>query len=191
VAVLGSGLDRIYPPEHDGLAEAIVDNGCLVSEFPLGTPPLRHHFPRRNRVLAGLSYGVVVVEAARRSGSLITALLALDGGREVFAVPGPVDSDLSGGTHRLLREGARLVETPEEILRDLGLDGEEAERPSAPDDPHSRRVLEAIPHDRGLLVDEIVQALDLPAGSVLAALARLSLDRHVVEEDGGRWARGT
>jgi DNA processing protein len=170
IAVLGSGLDRVYPPEHDGLAAAIAEEGAVISEFPLGAPPRRHHFPRRNRIIAGLAYGVVVVEAALRSGSLITAMLALEAGREVFALPGPVDSDLSRGTHRLLREGASLVEEPAEILEDLGLGPDETEtaRPREPDDPTARRILAAIPHDRSRLVDELVQELELPAGSVLA-----------------------
>jgi DNA processing protein len=192
VAVLGSGLDRIYPREHEGLAKAISDAGCVLSEFPLGTPPLRHHFPRRNRIIAGLSFGVVVIEAARKSGSLITALLAIDGGREVFAVPGPVDSSLSKGTHRLLREGARLVESPDEILEELGLAPEDATADGAtvgPSDPTARRVLEAIPLDRSVLVDDVVQTLDLPAGAVLGALGLLAIEGRAAPEEGGRWAR--
>jgi len=192
VAVLGSGLDRIYPREHEGLARAIGDAGCVLSEFALGTPPLRHHFPRRNRIIAGLSFGVVVIEAARKSGSLITALLAIDGGREVFAVPGPVDSSLSRGTHRLLREGARLVESPDEIIEELGLAPENSDEEVAdkgPSDPTARRVLDALPPDRSVLVDDVVQALELPAGAVLAGLGLLAVEGRAEQEEGGRWAR--
>jgi DNA processing protein len=189
VAVLGSGLDRIYPPEHAGLAAAIAEEGALISEFPLGAPPRKHHFPRRNRIIAGLCWGVVVVEAARRSGSIITANLALEGGREVFAVPGPVDSSLSHGTHRLIREGARLVEDPAEILADLGLSPDPAvDASEPPSDPVARRVLEAVPTDRAVAVEDLVESLGLPAAAVLAALGALFLEGRVAREDGHRWA---
>src|SRR5205085_11804233 len=109
VAVLGCGIDRIYPPENAGLARAIEEAGAIVSEFPLGTPPLPMHFPRRNRIIAGWGRGVVVVEAARRSGALNTARTAADEGREVMAVPGHPSQQSSTGTNRLLRDGAALV----------------------------------------------------------------------------------
>lgn len=116
IAVLGSGLDVIYPKEHQSLYEEIIEKGALISEFALGTPPLADNFPKRNRIIAGLSLGVLVVEAHSRSGSLITAHLAADEGREVFALPGRVDQLGSRGTHLLLKEGAQLVECPEEIF---------------------------------------------------------------------------
>lgn len=121
VAVLGCGLDVVYPKQNSALYQKIVAQGTLVSEYPLGTPPEGFRFPARNRIIAGLSRGVVVVEAARRSGSLITAQIALDCGREVFAVPGQVDSCKSEGAHWLLKQGAKLVQTLQDIVEELGL----------------------------------------------------------------------
>nr|WP_157549152.1 DNA-processing protein DprA [Piscinibacter sakaiensis] len=119
VAVLGSGVDQPYPRRHVGLAARIVDTGLLVSEYPPGTPPLAAHFPQRNRLIAGLARGTLVVEAGLPSGSLITARLAAEAGREVFAVPGSIRSPLSRGCHALLRDGATLVETVDDVLREL------------------------------------------------------------------------
>jgi DNA processing protein len=119
IAILGCGLDILYPREHDELREAISRHGAVLSEYPLGTPPDPVNFPKRNRVISGLSLGVVVVEAAENSGSLITARLALDQGREVFAVPGPIGTKTSAGTHGLIKQGAKLVERVEDILDEL------------------------------------------------------------------------
>ena len=195
IAVLGGGLDRIYPPEHRPLAARVAASGALLSEFPLGAPPLRHHFPRRNRIIAGLGWGLLVVEAAGRSGSLITARLAMEAGREVFAVPGPVDSELSAGAHQLIRDGASLVESPGEILEDLGLAPASGEpvgppAPPAPQHPVARRVLAAFPETgEPLHPDQIVAATDLDVADVLAACATLTLVGHHDEEPGGRFRR--
>lgn len=135
LAVLGHGIDLVFPPDHADLAEAIVERGALVSEFPMGTPPNRYNFPRRNRIIAGLALGTVVVEAAANSGSLITARLALEQGREVFAVPGPTTSGTNRGAHRLIRQGACLVEGVEDIIEALPL--------------HIRPMLEAGPTPEG------------------------------------------
>lgn len=120
IAVIGTGADRIYPARNKPLAERIVKEGLLISEFPLGTPPQAPNFPRRNRLIAGLSRGVLVVEAANESGSLITARLAVEQGKEVFAVPGSIHSPLARGCHALIRQGAKLVERTEDILEELG-----------------------------------------------------------------------
>src|SRR5262249_33513864 len=119
IAVYATGLDRVYPAEHAALAQRIRARGALVSEFPPRTPPLRGHFPRRNRVIAGLSLGTLVVEAARESGSLITARAAVDAGREVFAIPGSIHSPLARGCHQLIKNGAKLVEEGMDVLSEL------------------------------------------------------------------------
>ncbi|MDQ2185893.1 DNA-processing protein DprA [Alcaligenaceae bacterium A4P071] len=119
IAVMGTGVDLVYPARHRKLADAIAAHGALISELPLGSGPRKHHFPRRNRLIAGLSQGVLVVEAAVQSGSLITARLAADAGREVFAIPGSIHSPLARGCHVLIRQGAKLVETAEDILEEL------------------------------------------------------------------------
>ncbi|MDB6095772.1 MAG: protecting protein DprA [Francisellaceae bacterium] len=119
IAVLGHGLDRIYPFQNKKLAEEIIEKGALISEYPLGTPPLAHHFPRRNRIISGMALGVVVVEAALKSGSLITAKEALEQSREVFAIPGSIHSMLAKGCHVLIKQGAKLIESPEDVLVEL------------------------------------------------------------------------
>jgi DNA processing protein len=116
IAVMGTGWDLTYPPLHRPLRRQLEESGCCLTELPAGAPPLRHHFPERNRLIAGLAEGVIVVEAPERSGALVTARLALELGREVFAVPGPVDCPQSRGCHRLLRQGATLVEGPADVL---------------------------------------------------------------------------
>jgi DNA processing protein len=130
VAVVGTGLDRVYPARHRALAQRIAERGLIVSEFPLGTPPLNQNFPKRNRIIAGLSRGTLVVEAALQSGSLITARLASEQGKEVFAIPGSIHSTQSRGCHALIRQGAKLVETVGDVLEELRFDTAAAPPPA-------------------------------------------------------------
>jgi DNA processing protein len=148
VAVIGTGIDRIYPARNAALARDIAAHGAIVSEFPLGTPPVPQNFPRRNRLIAGLSLGVLVVEATLNSGSLITARLATEAGREVFAIPGSIHSPLVRGCHRLIREGAKLVETAEDVFEELRsrLNGELPPRPAKK--PSSSRASRRAPPPR-------------------------------------------
>lgn len=126
VAVLGSGLDICYPKENKELMDAIIKKGCVISEYPIGTPPLSGNFPRRNRLISGLSHGIVVTEAARKSGSIITADVALEQGKDVYAVPGSIYSKTSQGTNWLLKQGARVLTDPEDILMDYGVKNHES-----------------------------------------------------------------
>jgi DNA processing protein len=124
VAVVGTGLDRVYPKSHLDLAHRIAQNGLLISEYPLGTPPLIANFPKRNRLIAGLAQGTLVIEAALRSGSLITARLSAEQGKDVFAVPGSIHSTLARGCHALIKQGAKLVESAQDVLEEMKIQGE-------------------------------------------------------------------
>jgi DNA processing protein len=197
IAVTGTGLDRVYPARHRELAHRIAGQGALVSEFPPGTPPRPAHFPQRNRIISGLSLGTLVVEAARRSGSLVTARHALEQGREVFAIPGSIHNPLARGCHALIRQGAKLVETADDILEELGALAvavtADATAPDAPAgagelDPEYRRLLDALGHDP-LPIDELVARSGLTAESVSSMLLILELQGYVAPEAGGRYAR--
>lgn len=184
IAVVGTGLDRVYPPQHRALAHAIAAAGGLLSEFAPGTPALRNHFPRRNRLIAGLSRGVLVVEAALSSGSLITARLGGEAGREVFAIPGSIHSPLARGCHRLIRDGAKLVETAQDILDELGTGLRVSAAPAAETPTHP--LLEALGNDPAD-VDTLCARTAQPAAAVLEALVLLELDGRVSALPGGRW----
>lgn len=183
VAVLGSGLDNIYPRAHAGLAADIVAaGGAVVSEHARDEGPRKHHFPARNRIVSGLCLGVVIVEASDKSGSLITARMALEQGRDVMAVPSLVSSPLSAGCHRLLREGAALVERAEHVLETLGLAWTRPDEGAcAPTDDAVFAVVGATV----TTVDSIIDATGLPVEAVLERLLELELDGHVVEQGGG------
>jgi DNA processing protein len=204
IGVLGSGLDRIYPAEHRRLAERIAARGALLTELPFGAPPLARHFPERNRIIAGLCWTTVVVEAARDSGSLITARLALDEGRGVHAVPGPVGAPNAEGPNALLRDGASLCRSAGDVLEDLAPQVVEAARRNAPAaspavaaaglppadlSPAERRVLDALPQTRGVGAEELGRRCRLPAGALLAALLELEIRGLIRQEPGPRFFR--
>ncbi len=200
IAVMATGADRIYPSQHRDLAHAIAGGGALVTEFPPGTPPLAEYFPRRNRLISGLSLGVLVVEAAHRSGSLITARLAAEQGREVFAIPGSIHNPLARGCHALIRQGAKLVETAADILEELGplaaagARPPDAASPEAPPpaelDEDYRRLLEQLGGEPAP-VDLLVERCGLTADVVSSMLLILELQGHVVAHPGGLYSRST
>lgn len=197
VAVLGCGVDRVYPPAHAQLLERIKENGCLLSEYAPGEEPLPWRFPHRNRLIAGLSQAVVVVEACEKSGALITAEFALEEGREVMAVPGPIDSPLSRGTHSLIQKGAKLVTGVEDVLEELrGFHPElqltgtsfTCASPGTHGELQAReRALLALLVDGAKSLDSMVKATGEPPGEILASLTSLALRGWVAAEPGGRY----
>ncbi|MHC4859708.1 MAG: DNA-processing protein DprA [Planctomycetota bacterium] len=190
VAVLGCGLDRVYPAEHRRLTREIGEKGLLLTEFPLGRRPRAHHFPMRNRIIAGLCHGIVVVEGRRKSGSLITARLANECGRTVYALPGRVDTDLAEGPHALIRDGAVLVTGPEHVLEDLGCPiPEERDELRPPADPLQARVVEVLDTSDPRGVDEILVAIGGAVPAVLSALTALELSGRVRGCPGRRYVR--
>jgi DNA processing protein len=199
LAVLGCGLDVVYPPENLKLYGQIPGQGALISEFPLGTPPEARNFPIRNRIISGLTLGVVVVEAGLKSGTGITVRYALDQGREVFAVPGPIDSPTSVGPHRLIQQGAKLVQDVEDIFQEFpdlarapgplfGVPsraretGGAAAADAAPEDP-----LLAFLGSDPLSLEELLRATGLPAPQVLSRLTVLELEGLIRELPGKRF----
>lgn len=193
VAVVGTGLDLVYPSAHQGLARQVAQHGWLLSECTPGTPPMAHHFPRRNRLIAGLGNGVLVVEAALKSGSLITADLALSQGKEVFAVPGSIHSSLSRGCHALLRQGAKLVETAQDVLEELTW-SLQAPLQSTPDtatahvSPDAASMLAALGHDPQPL-DVLLLRSGLALDQALTALHDLQHHAQVALMPGGFYQR--
>lgn len=188
VAVLGCGLDICYPPENRGLREKIVENGAIVSEFPLGTPPKPAHFPMRNRIISGLARAVVVVEAAKKSGALITADCALEQGRDVFAVPGSINSPFSKGCHKLLKEGATVAESAEDILAALGLQLPLWQEDNRNLSDRANAVLQSLEYEP-VHFDTIVTACNLSAADVAAALIELELSGKIKKMPGNFFLR--
>ncbi|MBI5612270.1 MAG: DNA-protecting protein DprA [Gammaproteobacteria bacterium] len=196
VAVAATGLDRVYPSDHHELAHRIAEHGALVSESPLGTPPRRENFPQRNRLISGLSLGVLVVEAALKSGSLITARLAAEQGREVFAIPGSIHSPLARGCHRLIRQGAKLVETAQDILEELAPLAQAAQeragsgagaRPAGLE-PALAGLLDQLGYDP-VAPDTLVERTGLTAEAVSSMLLQMELRGLIAACPGGRYQR--
>ncbi|SDX88695.1 DNA-processing protein DprA [Delftia lacustris] len=197
IAVVGTGLDQVYPRSHAALAREVASHGLIVSEYPLGTGPMAAHFPQRNRIIAGLSQGTLVVEAALQSGSLITARLASEQGREVFAIPGSIHAPQSRGCHALLRQGAKLVETAQDVLDEL--QGTAARLPlpkpvpaaaavQSAQDSESDATLRALAHDP-LSLDELMDRTGMDAAALQARLLELELDGRVERLPGGLFQR--
>lgn len=186
IAVLGTGADLLYPPRNRALGERIAREGLLVSEFPLGTPPHAANFPRRNRVISGLARGCLVVEAALASGSLITARLAAEQGREVFAIPGSIHSPHSKGCHALIKQGAKLVESAQDLLQELGVEGLSAAPAGA--GPAASGLLAQLGHDL-CDIDTLCARSGLTADVVSAMLLQLELDGKVASLPGGQYQR--
>lgn len=192
IAVVGTGLDRVYPSRHRALAHRIAEQGLVLGEMPLGTLPLPSLFPQRNRIIAGLSLGTLVVEAAVQSGSLITARLAAEGGRDVFAIPGSIHSPLARGCHALIKQGAKLVESADDVLHELQSPASlfatpvdaQADRAAGDDDP----LLRALGHDPATL-DSLLARTGLPAERLQAQLLALELDGRVARLPGGLFQR--
>ncbi len=197
IAVLGGGLLRLYPPEHKELAHDVSESGAVISESPPRMAPMSGSFPQRNRIISGMSLGVVVVEAAPRSGALITARHAMEQGREVFAVPGPIDSRLSQGCHQLLRDGAKLVESADDVLEELGPlvaptlrdDGTVVHHPAELQlNEIEQQLLQAI-SPSGSSIDEVAQATTIPVHRVLATISVLEMRRLIRRTSGNRVVR--
>jgi len=190
VAVVGTGLDRVYPARHRQLAHRIAQQGLLVSELPLGTPPLTQNFPKRNRIIAGLTRGTLVVEAALQSGSLITARLAVEQGKEVFAIPGSIHAPQSRGCHALIRQGAKLVETVQDIFEDLRMETAPLRHntSAAPGTQDEAPMLAALGHDP-VSLDALVARTGWPAAQLQAQLLELELSGEVARLPGGLFQR--
>jgi len=197
IAVCGCGLDRVYPAGQEALAESIIGNGALVSEFPPGTPPSRKNFPQRNRIISGLAVGTLVVEAAKASGSLITARYTAEQGREVFAVPGSIHSPQSRGCHQLIRQGAKLVESAADIFEELGAmvgalaeaeDRQEPQTPAPRFDSSHQQLLNTLGEET-LPIDTLAERSGLTAREVSSMLLILELQGLVQTAPGGRYCK--
>jgi DNA processing protein len=199
IAVLGCGIDRTYPPEHDRLRKQIEEHGAVLSELPMGAPPHTHHFPRRNRIISGLCLGVIVTEAAMNSGSLITAKLAAEQGREVFAVPGQVKEETSRGTNGLLKDGAGLVEQAQDVLDVLMPQLEPELRLKLREPIAFKKTADGLGKEEALVydalsyvpttVDAMIERTGLPASIVVTALLSLELQQRVRQLPGQCYLR--
>jgi len=195
IAVLGTGIDMVYPKSNKKLFQSIIKKGAVISEFPLGSPPEPKNFPIRNRIISGLSRGIVVVEATKNSGSLITASLALDQGREVFAVPGSINSFKSTGCHFLIKQGARLIENSDDILDELGLNYLYTQKtdtfkktPTVPMEEPEKTIYNMI-GDYPIHIDQIVRRGDLKPGEVSSILMKMELQGMIKQLPGKMFIR--
>lgn len=201
IAIIATGIDRVYPAKHRDLAHKIVETGAIISEFPIGTQPRSGNFPRRNRIISGLAHGTLVVEAALKSGSLITARLASEQGREVFAIPGSIHNPLAKGCHQLIRQGAKLVETAQDILEEMSavIDLSEVDQPILEQssstypadentDPEHQILLEKMGYDP-VPIDQLVVSTGFKAESIAAMLLILELQNQVSSNGGGTYIR--
>jgi DNA processing protein len=189
VAVLGSGVDRIYPAEHGALAATVCKDGALVSELVPGTAPLPDHFPQRNRIISGISLAVVVVEASEKSGSLITARCALEQGRDVMAVPGSVLTGRNRGSHGLLKDGAKVVETADDIIQELGWPARGADRASTRQKVDSDPLLARMEIGEVYRLDELMELTAISGPRLLPRLMELELEGRVIKTAGGGFSR--
>lgn len=195
IAVVGTGLDRIYPAANQDLARQIAEQGAIVSEYPLGTRPLSQNFPRRNRIISGMATGCLVVEAALRSGSLITARQAMEQGREVFAIPGSINNSLAKGCHQLIKQGAKLVETSEDILEELAplveftWASEQTSRQSPGLVSKGDHPLLAVMEFEPMSLDELVVMTKMPASEIQTQMMMLELEGQVEALSAARWRR--
>jgi DNA processing protein len=203
IAVLGTGLDEIYPKENQKLAQQIISHGAMITEFPLSTPPVSQNFPFRNRVISGLVLGVMVVEGAERSGSLITARMAYEQGRDVYAVPGNITSPKSFGPNYLIKDGAKLVQTWRDVVEEFPLDlkseilageaGESRREQLSFDEvalsSAERKLLKLIPQDKALHIDELIMRAGMNSGELMSALLRLEMAERIRQLPGKKFVR--
>lgn len=188
IAVVGTGLDKVYPAANRGLAHELAQHGLLISEFALSTPPLAGNFPRRNRIISGMSLGCLVVEASLQSGSLITARLAMEQGRDVFAIPGSIHSPQSKGCHALIKQGAKLVESAQDVLEELSGRIPSVSLASVADDPNASPLLPHLGFD-AVDIDTLSQRSGLTVAELSAMLLTLELDRVICTLPGGLYQR--
>ncbi len=186
-AILGSSLDHIYPSRNINLAEKIIESGALISEYHLGTKPSRYTFPQRNRIISGISHGVVIVEAGEKSGALITADFALDQGREVFAIPGRITDDKSQGTNKLIQEGAKLVVDVRDILEEFGIEYEKEVKVVSLD-PEEEKVLQILTFEP-IFIEDIFKNIDIPITRLMFIIISLQAKGLVEEYPGQRYAK--